>query len=204
MVKPVKKNARDKLLEAALTVIRGQGYAATTVDELCAAAGVTKGAFFHHFKSKDELAVAAADYWSEMTEGVFAQALYHAHEDPLDRVIGYLEFRKDILQGALSEFTCLVGTMVQETYDSHPAIREACDRCISGHAAKIADDIQAAMRVHGVEVTWSADSLALYSQAVLQGSFILAKARGGAAVAADNIDHLIRYVNMLFGRDKTA
>jgi TetR/AcrR family transcriptional repressor of nem operon len=56
--------ARPKLLDAALSVIRTKGYSATSVDELCAAAGVTKGAFFHYFKSKDELGVAAEELWS--------------------------------------------------------------------------------------------------------------------------------------------
>ncbi len=53
-----KQDAKAKLLDAALSVIRTKGFSATTVDELCSAAGVTKGAFFHHFKSKDELGVA--------------------------------------------------------------------------------------------------------------------------------------------------
>ena len=51
--------ARTKLLDAALRLIRTKGYAATAIDDLCHAAGVTKGAFFHHFRSKEELAVAA-------------------------------------------------------------------------------------------------------------------------------------------------
>src|SRR5215467_8722938 len=92
-----KHSAKDKILEAALAVIRTKGYAATTVDDLCAAAGVTKGAFFHHFKSKEELAVAAAEFWSQMTGNLFAQAPYHRHADPLDRVIGYIDFRKSLL-----------------------------------------------------------------------------------------------------------
>jgi TetR/AcrR family transcriptional repressor of nem operon len=44
----------------------------------------------------------------------------------------------------------------------------------------------------------SAKSLALHTQAVLQGAFVLAKAKGGASVAADSIDHLRRYVELLF------
>src|SRR5207302_7493676 len=48
-----KTDARTRLLDAALSVIRARGYSATSVDELCAAAVFTKGAFFHHFKSKD-------------------------------------------------------------------------------------------------------------------------------------------------------
>ena len=62
MPKPTPKmDARTKLLEAALPLIHAKGYSATSVDQICAAAGVSKG-FFHHFKSKDVLGVAAADY----------------------------------------------------------------------------------------------------------------------------------------------
>jgi TetR/AcrR family transcriptional repressor of nem operon len=193
-----KQSARGKILDAALTVIRAKGYTATTVDDLCAVSDVTKGAFFHHFKSKDDLAVAAADHWSEMTDGLFAAAPYHNHRDPLDRVLGYIDFRKSILTGTVPEFTCLVGTMVQETYDSHPAIRDACARSIRGHAEKIEADISAAIKAHGVKAEWTARSLALHTQAVLQGAFILAKATGGPKVAADSIDHLRRYIELLF------
>jgi len=200
MSKPaLKATARSKLLDAALTVIRTKGYSATTVDDLCAAAGVTKGAFFHHFPSKDALGVAAAEYWSEMTGTLFAGAPYHAPEDPLDRLLAYLAFRKELLAGELPEFTCLVGTMVQETYDTVPAIRDACARSITGHAETIEADIEAAIHARGLTPTWSAKSLALHTQAVIQGAFILAKSGGGAQIAADTIDHLIRYVKLLFG-----
>ncbi|MBU1212373.1 MAG: TetR/AcrR family transcriptional regulator [Alphaproteobacteria bacterium] len=190
--------ARQKLLEAAFSVIRAKGYSAATVDDLCLAAGVTKGAFFHHFKSKDDLAVAAADHWSQATGTFFAGAPYHQHVDPLDRVLGYLEFRKAILQGEVKDFTCLVGTMVQEVYDSAPSIRAACEASISGHAEKLEVDISAAMKARGLKPAWTAGSLALHTQAVLQGAFILAKAKGGPEIAAESIDHLKRYVELLF------
>ena len=190
--------ARQKLLDAALALIREKGYASTTVDDLCAKAGVAKGSFFHHFKDKEALAVAAADYWSEATGAFFAASPYHRHKDPLDRVLGYIDFRKSILKGEVAEFTCLVGTMVQEVYDSHPAIRAACDASISGHAAKVEADIAEAMKLYRVRATWTANSLALHTQAVLQGAFILAKAKGGAEIAAASIDHLRRYVALLF------
>ena len=137
--------ARQKLLDAALSLIRIRGYEATTVDDMCAAAGVTKGAFFHHFDSKESLAVAAAEYWSETTAEFFATAPYHRHSDPLQRVLGYIDFRKAILTGKVPEFTCLVGTMVQEVYVSSPAIRDACDVSISGHATTLEPDIAEAM-----------------------------------------------------------
>jgi len=190
--------ARQKLLDAALSVIRTKGYEATSIDELCAEAGVAKGSFFHHFKTKEALGVAAADYWSEMTGALFAAAPYHRHRDPLDRVLGYIDFRKALIAGTVPEFTCLVGTMVQEVYDTCPEIRDACEASISVHVAKIEADIAEAIKLHGIDADWTAKSLALHTQAVLQGAFILAKARDSAEIAAASVDHLRRYVELLF------
>ena len=114
---------RRRFLDAAVRLIRAKGYAAATVDDLCREAGLTKGAFFHHFRGKEDLALAAADHFAQMAVGLFAGAPYHAPADPRDRVLGYVDFRRAILRGELPEFTCLLGTMVQETYATHPATR---------------------------------------------------------------------------------
>ncbi len=205
MSRPV--SARHRILDAAVKLVRTKGFTATTVDELCAAAGVTKGAFFHHFDSKEALGVAAARHWSEITGALFAGAPYHEPADPLERVLAYIRFRRDILQGELPEFTCLVGTMAQETHQTSRAIAEACHASMSGHAATLEPDIAAAMRERGLGPEgaggWSARSLALHTQAVLQGAFILAKAEGGPNVARDSVDHLDRYVRLLFAAAST-
>lgn len=193
-------DARTRLLDAALLLIRAQGYSATTVDDICRAAVLTKGAFFHHFKSKDDLALAAAAHFSERAERLFAAAPYRELADPLDRLMGYVDFRSAILAGPIPEFTCLLGTMVQEAYDTHPPIRQACDAYISTHAAEVAKDIAAAKALYAPEAAWSAESLALYMQAVLQGAFVLAKAKGGSDVARDCLAHLRRYIEHLFHR----
>ncbi|MBV8567632.1 MAG: TetR/AcrR family transcriptional regulator [Methylobacteriaceae bacterium] len=191
---PRRGEARAKLLDAAVDIIRAQGYAATTVDDICRGAGLTKGAFFHHFASKEECAVAAAAHFAARAQSVFETAPYRGAVDPRARVLGYVDFRKAILQGALPQFTCLLGTMTQEAYQTHPAIRAACDRYIGEHAACVAEDIAAARRLYAPGAEWTPDSLALFTQAVIQGAFVLAKARHGAAVAADCLDHLRRYL----------
>ena len=200
---PERGDARTRLLEAARDVIRAQGYAATTVDDLCQAAGVTKGAFFHHFKTKEALGVAAAEFWAETTSAFFANAPYHDHDDPLERVLAYVDFRKAIIDGDLAEWTCLVGTMTQEAYRSNPAIRDACAASILGHAATLDADIVAAMKDRDIKAEWSAASLAQHTQVVLQGAFILAKATGDRDVARESVDHLKRYIELLFGEHRT-
>jgi TetR/AcrR family transcriptional repressor of nem operon len=195
--------ARTKLLNASLSRVRACGYEATSVDELCKAAGVTKGAFFHHFKSKEELAVAAAAHWSAVTGALFASAPYHAYEDPLDQLIAYIDFRAALLEGrSIPEATCLLGTMVQETYESNPAIREACLAGIVGHADTVAAIITAAKSRHAPKASWTAEGLALHTQAVIQGAFILAKAKSDLTLARESILHLRRYIELLFHHAK--
>jgi TetR/AcrR family transcriptional repressor of nem operon len=194
--------SKTKLLNAAMSVIRAKGYAATTVDDICHAAKVTKGSFFHHFKSKDELGLAAATHWGTMTEGFFATARYHQAQDPLERLLGYVDFRDAIMGGELPDYTCLLGTLVQETYATHPDIRAACDKGMSTHIAALVSDIEAAKQGYVPDATWSAESLGNFIQSVLQGAFILAKAKQSADVAHESLAHLRRYLEGLFAQPR--
>ncbi len=194
---------RERFLDAAIAVMRTKGFHATTVDDLCAAAGLSKGAFFHHFASKEDLAIAAADYWSVTTSRLFAGAGYHDLDDPADRVLGYLDLRASIIGDAIEAYTCLVGTMAQETYATHPAIRDACAASILGHAETLEDDIAAALRDAEPDATGvpaRAESLARYTQIVLQGAFVVSKAMNDPDVARDSVAHLRHYFEMVFHR----
>ncbi len=196
-LQPERGDARTRLLDAARDVIRLKGFDATSVDDLCEAAAVTKGSFFHHFASKEALGVAAADYWTETTGAFFAAAPYHQPDDPLERILAYVAFRKSLIAGELSQFSCLAGTMVQDCYATSPAIRDACGRAIFGHAETLEADLEAALVARGITTITSA-SLARHTQTVLQGAFIMAKAGNNPALARESLDHLDRYFRLLF------
>jgi TetR/AcrR family transcriptional repressor of nem operon len=195
---PERGDARTRLLNAAVEVIRTKGFAATTIDDLCGAAVVTKGCFFHHFESKEALGVAVANHWAETTSAFFAAAPYHAPRDPLDRVLAYVAFRKSIITGELAQVTCLVGTLVQEIFASSPAVRDACAASIFGHASTLAADIAAAKQARRITADWAPDSLARHTQTVIQGAFVLAKAANNIALARESLDHLDQYIRLLF------
>jgi TetR/AcrR family transcriptional repressor of nem operon len=198
MATQIPHESKTKLLDAATQVIRAKGYAATTVDDICHQAGVTKGSFFHHFRGKDELALNAVAHWESMTEGLFAAAPYHGAKDPLDRVLGYVDFRAALLEGELADYTCLLGTLVQETYATHPDIRAACDRGLSSHIAELTHDIELARKRYAPRAAWSAESVGYFIQTVLQGAFILAKAKQSPDGVRQSLAHLRRYLKSLF------
>ena len=196
-ISPEKGDARTRLLNAARDVIRRKGFNATTVDDLCEAAGVTKGAYFHHFKSKEALGIAAAETWSKQTGALFATAPYQRVERPLDRLLAYVDLRMDLIEGNLPDFTCLVGTMAQVVYDQYPAIRDACGESIMEHAGTLETTIADAIRGSGIEWEISPKSLALHMQASIQGAFVVAKAMNDADRARDSLAHLRRYLELL-------
>jgi TetR/AcrR family transcriptional repressor of nem operon len=193
-----KQNSRLKLLEATLNVVREKGYTASRIDDVCAEARLTKGSFFHHFESKEDLALTAAELWGTQVCKVFAAAPYRKLDDPLDRLLGYVAFRKALLVGDISTYACFAGTVIQEVHELHPHLRDACAQTIDDHVADLEGMVAEALQSRGLQAAWTAESLALFMQAALQGALILAKARQSADPAVASLDHLYRYLEKIF------
>ena len=199
MTRVPRGEARARLIAAARDLVRQNGFAATSVDDLCAAAGVTKGAFFHHFASKEALGVALIDDWTETTGAMFAAHPYNTLSDPLDRVFSYLDLRREILGQPIHDFSCVAGTTVQEVYASSTAMREAAARSVRSGFDHVRPHLAAALAAHPVPGV-TAEGLAQQFQVAVQGGIILAKALNDPEPARAAFDHLERYLRLVFGR----
>lgn len=199
MTRPPRGAARAAILAAATDLVRRKGFAATSVDDLCAAAGVTKGAFFHHFAGKDALGEALVRHWTETTAALFAAHPYATLPDPLDRVFAYLDLRRAILEQPVADFSCVAGTTVQETFATHPAIRDAAADSIRSGMEHVRPHLAEALAARPVPGA-TAHDLAAFVQVAVQGGIVLAKAVGDAAPARAAFDQVERYLRLLFDR----
>src|SRR5690606_34734891 len=95
----------------------------------------------HHFPDKQALATATARHFGDMAASLFAAAPFRAPEDPARRVLDYVAFRAEGFRGSYADFTCYLGTMVQETYLTQPALRDACNAVMEENVADLARDI---------------------------------------------------------------
>lgn len=167
-------NTDQKILDAALRLMLSKGYPATTVDEICAEAGVSKGSFYHFFKNKEELGLAAlARFYrrgvKEMQEGPFAQLA-----DPLERAFGFVDHIE-----AKSKFLwtdgCLLGGFATDLAETNPAVREEVSRMFAQIAGGMALMFRPVAERAGDKGP-TATGLAEMFLAVLEGSILLARA----------------------------
>jgi len=84
-------DADQRLMSAATELMWENSYGATSVDDICKAAGVKKGSFYHFFASKSELAVAALQADWEQKKSVF-DGIFSPTVPPLERITNYFDF----------------------------------------------------------------------------------------------------------------
>jgi len=190
--------AREKLLDAAQRLMLIKGYPATTIDEICAAAKLTKGSFFHYFESKEDLGKALLDRDASAGPRIESSALRMNKRDPLERVYGYLDFSAQFYQTPSGRTGCLLGNFALELSDTHPEIRSLCAKRFDEWAAMFKRALDEAKTKHRPRATLNTQSLAEHFIAVLEGSLILGKAHRDMGIVRNNLGHFKQYLKMIF------
>ena len=194
--------AKRKLLDAAERLMLEKGFTATTVDDICAAAGLTKGSFFHYFENKDGLGKAVLEHTMERRRQMAETAPYVKLADPLDRVYGCLDFLAQLSRKMFESpdlaAGCLIGNLAQELSYTHPDIRSQCAECLKEVAKEIEVDLAAAKEKHAPKSPIDPRGLAEHFVAITEGSFILGKAQKNPGAVVENLNHFKRYLQFLF------
>ena len=195
MPKNTSEKAKDALVRTGTDLMRRHGYVATTVDEICSAAGVTKGAFFHHFPSKQSLAETCLHNWQQQMETLHRSAAYQAIEDPANKVLASIDFMIDVFSNPDVQKSCLAGTTVQEVSETNPVLRDAAQACFVQGETYFQSLLDAACHSRGI--TLDTSSLAQHWMATIQGSLLLWKASRDPEVISQNLAHFKNYIARL-------
>jgi TetR/AcrR family transcriptional repressor of nem operon len=186
---------KENFLNIATDLMLTKGYEATAIDEICEKAGLTKGSFFHYFKSKEELAKALLTRPSS-AHPKSKDELYS--KDPLKRVYGQIDFAIEMSKKPGGGKGCLKGTLAQELSNTHPEIRRICIDHFNKMAEDFAVDLKAAKAQYAPKASFDPLSLAQHFVAVLQGSLILVKAYQDNRLMISSLKHFKKYVESLF------
>ncbi len=191
---------KEKLLDAAQRLMLAKGYPATTVDEICEAAGLTKGSFFHYFQNKEDLGKAVLDRYVVLKQQMWQAAPFMKKSDPLQRVYGYLDFAVQMYKKPESQNGCLLGHFAQELSDTYPEIRSLCAERFGQWAKTFKRDLDEARAKYAAKAALDTQSLAEHFIAVLEGSLILGKAKRDMRIVEKSLRHFKQYLKTLFER----
>jgi TetR/AcrR family transcriptional regulator, transcriptional repressor for nem operon len=170
---------RERILHVAERLMTDQGYAATSLDQVIAEASTSKGAFFHHFTSKADLAAQlvkrylAADL-GHLDAGLAAVADI---EDPVAKVVAFLRFYEDGAEELMSVQTgCLYATVLAERQFAGSAINDLVAKGELAWRSAIVELVRPALA--GRRPDLDLDALASHLFTTFEGAFILCRTHG--------------------------
>jgi TetR/AcrR family transcriptional repressor of nem operon len=181
-----KRTSKEKLVQAARKLMLAQGYPVTSVDDIIKAAGVSKGSFYHHFDSKEELALTAmheflADGAAIMMDGPFRDVA-----DPKERALAFLKHVESIAM-RLWDHGCLLVMFSVELAGTSPKVREETSNVL----LDLIDRIEAILRPltmnGGGNVPMTAKAMANIYMAIIDGSLVYARATGDSSYIVKNL-----------------
>ncbi len=187
------------LLEAVVQLMLAHGYTATTVDQICAKAGVTKGGFFHYFRNKEEIARAALDFFSCRQTEAFASIGFDKIDDPIDRLRLLFDGMEKMCGSSDTPDACLVGMMAQELAESNDAVRGCCEGHFGDFADMIATLLKAAKKAAPNAAKFDPKSVAWMTLSLMQGSMLVGKTKQDRKLILQNLRHARSYIDSLLG-----
>jgi TetR/AcrR family transcriptional repressor of nem operon len=199
-----KPPTRDRLLDAAQEGIDRNGFAATSIERIIAGAGVTKGTFFYHFKTKNDLARALIDRFAAADREVLIGGMSRAEnlsDDPLQQLLIFVGLMIEVAQeldetphpGCLIATYCFEGGLFDE--DTKAVIADA----ITGWRQVVGDKLRAAAAATPPVKDVDLDSLADMISVLFEGAFVVARSTTTRAVFVDQLRHYRTYLQLLFG-----
>jgi TetR/AcrR family transcriptional repressor of nem operon len=193
---------RTQLLDAAESLFLSHGYGGASVDAILERAGLSKGAFFHHFTSKAELAHALIERYAEADRDVLTDSLARAERlsrDPLQQVLILVGLYEEMLSGLAEPYPgCLFATYCYQAglFDEpvHTIVRDS----MTEWRTIVGGKLREAMERHPTALAVDADDLADALLAVIEGSFVLSKSLKDPELVVRQLRHYRNYLELLF------
>ena len=190
-------DTRQSILEKNYEAIHRQGFQGTRTDKVIEDLGITKGAFYHYFKNKQELGYAVVDeiiapnyigLWKQLED-------FEAH--PIDGILDVLNQFKTRFREEEIKLGCPLNNLIQEMAPLDDGFQERLTAILSEIHSAIQQALERANANLQVATLIDEASIAYFILAAVEGSFTIGKAHQSKEVFDKSIDQLIRYVRSL-------
>lgn len=196
---------REKILDAAQELILERGYVGMTVEHVLDRVGITKGAFFHHFKTKDDLAKALLRRFADKDARIYSETRERAEklsDDPLQQMLIFIRLFEEMFESLREPYPgCLFASYIYELQQFDDETRGLIEESFRKWRELLKEKFEAIARKYPPRAKIEAASLADAFTVVLEGAFITGKAMNEPAVISEQLRHFRNYVELLFGKN---
>jgi TetR/AcrR family transcriptional regulator, transcriptional repressor for nem operon len=196
---------RQRILDNAERLILEQGFAATSVDAVLAASGASKGAFFHHFPSKNHLARALVERYAAGDVAVLDEFMARAEaesDDPAKQVVAFLRLFEEASDELTSaQPSCLYVSFIFEKQLFDNGTNALIADVVATWRERLLEKLEAAALRHPPKAPVDLSSLADQAFVIFEGAFVLVRTMREQSHMRAQLAHLRHYVSLLFDVD---
>jgi len=198
-------DTRQSILDTAQALILDRGFAGVSVDQIIQRLGLTKGAFFHHFRNKNDLAQSLIQRYSDQGVALFNTNLARARrlsDDPLQQFLIVVGLYEEMFEGLTEPYPgCLMASYVYELQQFDEETRAIIRIEFDLSRRELSKLIEQIMEQRPPRRVIDPQSLADSFMALFEGAFILSKSLNEAQITAQQLRHYKTYVELLFLQD---
>ena len=197
-------STREKILEVAQRLIFQRGYAGVSIDSIIEQVGITKGAFFYHFKTKNDLAQALIVRFQEIDQALFEDFTARAEKlsrDPLQQLLIYI----GLFEEKFDEMTelypgCLFASYVYELQQFDAWTQEFIKASFLKWREELLSRLQTIAKQYPPKIEVDLAALADTFTSTLEGGFIIAKGVGDPKAIPQQLQQFKNYIELLFAK----
>ncbi len=191
------EGTRHQILRSAFRAFYEQGMSATSLDDVLARAGVTKGALYHHFGSKKDLGCALiAEVVAPRIRAAWVDPL-RSTNDPIPVLATALRRQARAPGGEAARFGCPLNNLAQEVSSVDDELRERLEEVFAEWVGAVREAFERGRGAGTVRADVDPERVARFVVGAVEGALSLAKVSRDPAVLRDNVEELVAYLELL-------
>ncbi|WP_029275257.1 TetR/AcrR family transcriptional regulator [Pedobacter borealis] len=190
------EKTRNFIVEKTAPIFNMKGYAGTSLNDITAATGLTKGSIYGNFANKDEVALVAFDYNLKNVSSKI-DADMNKQVSVKDKLLVYINIYQKFIDGSVSEGGCPVLNTAVDADDTHPELREKVLKAVLGWKNKIAKLVESGISTKEINADHNPEQVALTIIAIIEGGIMISRLTAKPAHWNLIMDSLKKYINSL-------
>ncbi|WP_455222519.1 TetR/AcrR family transcriptional regulator [Kaarinaea lacus] len=194
---------KQKILDAAEILVLDHGYGATSIDQILEKTGITKGAFFYHFKSKSELAQALIGRYIKRDDELLFSLVEKSEKlsrDPLQQILIFLGLLIEVFEEIEQPPGCVVASFVYQFEEFNVDTKSAVIKGFDEWHRVLDEKFRMALEKYPARIEVQAATLVDMLLSVFEGGLIVARMMSDAKVMVSQLTQFKNYIELQFGQ----